>query len=119
MVQSKALTVDEFVDGVEEKRLPAIRQLRSLCQELLPDWHERMQWGMPGYGPEGLDALVSFNNQKGYISVYLGKAALEEHRGKLKGASFGGGCVRFANPDKIDFTAVSAMLRHAYLERRS
>ena len=72
-----------------------------------------MQWGMPGYGPPGSDALVSFNNQKGYISLYPGRAALEEHRSKLRGASFGGGCVRFPNPDKIDFTAVAAMLKHA------
>ena len=69
-----------------------------------------MQWGMPGYGPTGSDALISFNNQKNYISVYPGRAALEGYRGRLKGATFGGGCVRFANPDKIDFAAVADML---------
>ncbi len=78
-----------------------------------------MQWGMPGYGPAGSDAVVSFNNQKEYISVYPGKAALEEHRGKLKGASFGGGCVRFPKPDQIDFEAVSTMLRHVYTNGRA
>jgi len=113
MVQSTAATVAEFMDGIEGDRAPAIRQLRRLCVDHLIGWEERMQWGMPGYGPPGSDALVSFNNQKGYISLYPGRAALEEHRGKLRGASFGGGCVRFPNPDKIDFTAVAAMLKHA------
>ena len=71
-----------------------------------------MQWGMPGYGPAGSDAVVSFNNQKKYICVYPGKAALEEHRDTLKHASLGGGCVRFSKPDKIDFDALAKMLKH-------
>lgn len=112
MVQSTAGTVDEFMSGVEDDRAAALCRLRSLCREHFPEWQERMQWGMPGYGPKDSDAVVSFNNQKQYISLYAGKAALEEHRGKLKGASFGGGCVRFPKPEKIDFDAVSAMLRH-------
>ena len=119
MVQSAAATVDDFLEGVAEDRISAVQQLRGLCQAHLPGWQERMQWGMPGYGPAGGDAVVSFNNQKGYISLYPGKAALEEHRGKLKGASFGGGCVRFPKPDKIDFGAVAAMLRHVYENGRA
>jgi uncharacterized protein YdhG (YjbR/CyaY superfamily) len=112
MVQSAASSVDEFVRTVDEERAPAIHRIRALCQEHLTGWQERMQWGMPGYGPVGSDAVVSFNNQKNYISVYPGKAALEEHRDSLKGASFGGGCVRFSRPDKIDFDALTRMLKH-------
>lgn len=97
--------------GVSAERAQVLHRLRSLCREHFPNGQERMQWGMPGYGPEGADAVVSFNRQKGYISLYAGKAALEEHRGKLKGVSFGGGCARFSNPDQIDFEAVAAMLR--------
>ena len=119
MVQSTAASVDEFMEGVSAERIDAVRHLRALCQEQLSGWQERMQWGMPGYGPAHSDAVVSFNNQKGYISLYPGKAALEEHRGKLKGVSFGGGCVRFPKPDKIDFEAVVAMLQHVYVNGRS
>jgi uncharacterized protein YdhG (YjbR/CyaY superfamily) len=117
MVQSKAATVDEYLAAVEPEREPALRRLRALCLEALPGWEERMQWGMPGYAPPGKDAAVSFNGQKNYISFYPGRAALEEHRGKLMGASFGGGCVRFANPDKIDYDAIAAMLRHAFANK--
>lgn len=111
-MQSKAETVDAFFSEVQPERLPALQQIRALCREHLVGWSERMQWGMPGYGPEGRDAVVSFNNQKNYISVYPGKAALDEHRDRLAHASFGGGCVRFTKPDRIDFDAVAAMLRH-------
>ena len=112
MVQSTASSVEEFLETVDVEHAPAIHRIRALCQEHLPGWQERMQWGMPGYGPVGSDAHVSFNNQKNYISVYPGRAALDEHRSTLKGASFGGGCVRFSKPDKIDFDALATMLKH-------
>lgn len=117
MVQSTAATVDQFVDGITDERAGAIRQLRGLCRKHLPGWEERMQWGMPGYGPAGGDAIVSFNNQKNYVALYCGEAALAEHRGKLKGASFGKGCVRFAKSDGIDFDAVAMILQHVYARR--
>lgn len=114
VVQSAALTVDAYFSEVARERLPAMTRIRALCRETLPGWRERMQWGMPGYGPEGADNLVSFNSQKGYIAIYPGKTALEAHRGALSGASFGAGCVRFPRPDRIDYGAVEAILRHAY-----
>lgn len=119
MVQSSAKEVDQFIDGVEKERTTAVRRLGALCVEHLAGWEERMQWGMPGYGPSGSDAVVSFNSQKNYISFYPGRAALELHRGKIKGASFGGGCVRFPKCDKIDFEAIIAMLKHVYRFGRS
>lgn len=114
MVQSKAATVDQFMLEVGPDRVDAIRRLRDECRAHLPGWEERMQWGMPGYGPPGAGARVSFNSQKNYISLYAGKAAIDAHKADLKGASFGGGCVRFPKPDRIDFTIVAAMLDDAF-----
>ena len=118
MVQSAARSVDEFMAEVEPERKGSLERLRALCREQLPGWEERMQWGMPGYGPAGADALISFNSQKNYISLYPGRGALELHRGKIKGASFGGGCVRFAKPETIDFEAVSEMIKHVFKHGR-
>ena len=114
MVQSTATSVDAFLEGVEPERLEAVTRLREACRRAFPGWEERMQWGMPGYGPPGADNLVSFNNQKNYISLYAGRDAIERHRSDLKGASFGKGCVRFAKPEKIDFAVVDQLLRHAH-----
>lgn len=111
-MQSTAGDVDTYLSEVPTERVEAMQRLRGLCQEHLTGWTERMQWGMPGYGPPDGDALVSFNSQKNYISIYPGRAALEEHRSSLKNCTFGGGCVRFAKPEKIDFGAVTAMLKH-------
>ena len=114
MVQSTATSVDAFLEGVEPERLEAVTRLREACRRAFPGWEERMQWGMPGYGPPGADNLVSFNNQKNYISLYAGRDAIERCRSDLKGASFGKGCVRFAKSDKIDFAVVDRLLRHAH-----
>jgi uncharacterized protein YdhG (YjbR/CyaY superfamily) len=114
MVQSAAASVDAFLEGVEPARLEAVKRLREACRDAFPGWEERMQWGMPGYGPPGSDNLVSFNNQKNYVSLYAGRDAIERYKDAFKGASFGGGCVRFAKPERIDFELVEKLLDHAY-----
>jgi len=114
MVQSTAPTVDAYLAEVEPGRLAAIRRLREECLTRLVGWEEKMQWGMPGYGPPGSDAMISFNSQKRHISLYIGKAAIERHKASLKGASFGKGCVRYPNPDQIDFDLIGKMLSDAY-----
>ncbi len=114
MVQSAAPNVDAFLEDVEPPQIEAMRRLREACRREFPGWEERMQWGMPGYGPPGADNLVSFNNQKNYIALYAGRDALEAYRSDLKGASCGKGCLRYPNPDKIDFDVVGKVLRRAY-----
>ena len=99
---------------VQPERLDAVARMRALCLGHMPGWEERMQWGMPGYGPASGDNLVSFNNQKGYIALYAGRAALDPHRDTLKHASFGGGCVRFPKPDRIDWPTVETIVKEAF-----
>lgn len=110
MVQSNAATVDDWLTTVEPARAEAIRTLRQLCQARLPGWSERMQWGMPGYGPPGSDAVVSFNNQKQHIAFYPGPTTLAHFADRLAGLDCGKGCVRYRRPDLMDFALIAAML---------
>ncbi len=114
MIQSSAPTVDAFLADVEPDRLDAIRRIREECRVRLTGWEERMQWGMPGYGPPDGDALISFNNQKGYISLYIGKSTIDAHKASVKNAGFGKGCIRYPNPDRIDFALLGTMLTEAF-----
>jgi hypothetical protein len=66
-------------------RAVALGRLRALCRERLPGWVERMQWGMPGYGPAGGDAVVSFNSQKQYVALYAGAAVVARFAERLAG----------------------------------
>ncbi len=117
MVQSNAATVDDWLASVEPARAEAIRMLRQLCRDRLPGWSERMQWGMPGYGPDGADAAVSFNNQKQYIAFYPGPTTLARFTDRLAGIDCGKGCVRYRRPDRMDFTVIAAMLDDIHARR--
>lgn len=118
MVQSKAATVDAWMTEIAPDRLDAISRMRAACLAHLPGWEERMQWGMPGYAPAGVDAQVSFNNQKGYVALYVGSGAIAHVGDALKGIDCGKGCVRYKKIGAIDFATVAAMLDHAYAHKQ-
>ena len=111
MVQSKAATVDEWLDGLPASDRLIFERLRAACREELAGWEERMQWGMPGYGPPGQDNAVSFNAQKRHIAIYVGPTAIERSQEQLAGIDCGKGCVRYRNAGQVDFAVVRAMLR--------
>jgi uncharacterized protein YdhG (YjbR/CyaY superfamily) len=111
MVQSKAATVDEWIGGLAASERPVFDQLRTACRDELSGWEERMQWGMPGYGPSGLDNVVSFNAQKRHIAFYAGPTAVERFHERLASIDCGKGCVRYRSAGQIDLAVVREMLR--------
>lgn len=111
MVQSDATSVAEYLRTVDADRRPAVKRLRELCREHLRGWEERMQWGMPGYGPLGADSVVSFNCQARHIALYAGPTAVARFKDRLKGVDTGKGCVRYRKPEAIDFGVVADMLK--------
>jgi uncharacterized protein YdhG (YjbR/CyaY superfamily) len=114
MVQSSALTVDAFMLEVGPDRLPYIQALREACLKALPGWEERMEYGMPFYGPADAPAVgVAFNNQKQHVAFYAGHSAIETFKTELgvPGINCGKGCVRYMNPRKMDFAVIEAMLK--------
>lgn len=50
-----------------------------------------MEWEMPGYGPPGQQAAVSFNfnDQKRHIAFYAGATTIERFRDRLDGVDCG------------------------------
>jgi uncharacterized protein YdhG (YjbR/CyaY superfamily) len=110
MVQSKARSVDEWMSALDPSRSAALERLRGLCRERLTGWQERMQWGMPGYGPEGADAVVSFNSQKQHIALYAGPTAVDRFTDRLKDIDHGKGCIRYRRPEQMDFDVIADIL---------
>ena len=111
MVQSKAATVDDWFDGLAASDRPTFDILRAVCRQELAGWEERMQWGMPGYGPPRHDNTVSFNSQKRHIAFYAGPTAVARFQDRLGGIDCGKGCVRYRDAGQIDFVLVREMLR--------
>lgn len=103
-------TVDLWMADVDAERAPAMRKLRELCQAHLPGWSERIQWGMPGYGPEDADARVSFCAQKRHIALYTSPAIVTRFAPRLAGLDCGKGCIRYRKPDQMDFSVIADVL---------
>lgn len=109
-MQSNASTVDAYLDEVPPERLAALQELRRLCREHLVDFEEGMFYGMPGYQRNGV-VEVAFASQKNNVALYiLRKEVLDLHRASFPPSAVGKGCIRYRNPEKIDFGMVETML---------
>jgi uncharacterized protein YdhG (YjbR/CyaY superfamily) len=109
-MQSDAATVSEYLKEVPEDRLSAISQIRTLCQEHLSEFEESMQYGMPSYSRDGT-VEVAFASQKANISLYILRTdVLDQYRDQFPASAIGKGCIRYRNPEKINFEMVEEML---------
>jgi uncharacterized protein YdhG (YjbR/CyaY superfamily) len=106
-MQSQAVDVQTYIAEVPTERRTALQKLRILCRENLAGYQECIEYGMPSYKRDGV-VKVSFASQKQYIALYVqDTAAVKDFRDSLSAASIGKCCIRFKNPDKIDFEVLS------------
>jgi len=132
-MQSKAATVDQYIDELPEERKKAIANLRKLIKKNLPKgFKECMGYGMIGYvvphslyppgyhcKPETPLPFMNLASQKNYISVYhmgvylendLGKWFAKEYEkldiGKL---DMGKCCIRFKKTESIPYTLIGEL----------
>ena len=64
---------------------------------------ESMVYGMPSYERRG-QVQVGFGKQARYLSLYILKQPVfEAHRAELGGLGLGKGCIRYRQPDQIDW----------------
>ena len=102
--------VRTYIAKSPAERQPALKRLRSLCNEVLKGYDEGMDYGMPVYKRNGT-AEVAFASQKQYISLYVLKTdVVNAHREALRGCSVGKGCIRFRRPQQINFGVVKKLL---------
>jgi uncharacterized protein YdhG (YjbR/CyaY superfamily) len=110
-MQSQAQTVAAYLNEVPAERRPALEQLRRLCHEYLVGFDESMTYGMPCYSRNGV-VEVAFASQKNNIALYILRTdVLDQHRTAFAASAIGKGCIRYRNPNTIDYTIVSAMLK--------
>lgn len=110
-MQSNAPTVDTYLEEVPRERLAALTEIRRLCREHLIGFEEHMQYGGPCYSRNGV-IEVGFASQKHNIALYiLRKDVLDAHRDAFPASALSKGCIRFRNPNKINFAVIEALLR--------
>ncbi len=101
------------MEEVPTERQEALRKLRDLCQEYLTGFTENMVYGGPCYSRNG-EVEVGFASQKNFIGLYILRTdVMNAHKDllKVKGVSFGKGCIRYSKSERIDFKVVENMLR--------
>ncbi len=109
-MRSEAATVADYIDEQTEAWRPTLRKLRAACRRELKGYKEAMAYGMPSY-TRGGRVEVSFAKQARNLSLYILKQPIfEAHRAELDGLSLGKGCIRYTQPEQIDWTVVSRLL---------
>lgn len=107
---SNAATVDEYLYEVPAERRDALSRIRSLCRDCLTGFTEDMRYGMPSYSRENV-VEVAFASQKQNIAFYVLRTnVLDQYRNLFPKSAIGKGCIRYRNPDKIDFSIIAGML---------
>lgn len=133
-MQSKATTVEEYLNELPEDRIAAMLQLQKTIKKNLPKgFSEEMNYGMLGYVvphklyPPGYHCdpklplpFLAIASQKNFIAIYhmgiyadprlldwFTKAYAELNIGKL---DMGKSCIRFKNPAKIPFDLIGELV---------
>ena len=110
-MKSEAKTVGDYLLEIPEKRIQAMNKLRQLCLKHLPEHEESMVYKMPSYKING-QIEVAFASQKQHICIYfLIHEVMLNNKEQLKGLNHGKGCIRFSNPDKIDYQLLTDLLK--------
>ncbi|MEX0761608.1 MAG: DUF1801 domain-containing protein [Dehalococcoidia bacterium] len=127
MAQSKAQTVDEYLDELPPERREAISTVRSVILDNLPEgYEESMQYGMISYViplqayPDTYNkqalAYASLASQKNYMSLYLmnvyGEPGSEQwfherYKASGKKLDMGKSCVRFKKLDDLPLDLIA------------
>lgn len=108
---SDAQNVDEYLKDIPEKRIEALTKIRQLCLDNLKGYEESMQYKMPSYSENG-KVTVSFASQKQYMCLYILKHdVMLKNKDRLRGINHGKCCIRFSNPNKIDFELIKNLLQ--------
>jgi hypothetical protein len=133
-VQSKATTVDQYINELPEDRKNAVAELREVIKKNIPGgFREGMGYGMPGYFvphskyPAGYHCdpklplpFLSFASQKNFIAVYhMGIYAdpkllqwfTDAHaKASAKKLDMGKSCLRYKKPEDIPFKLIGELV---------
>lgn len=139
-MQSKATTVQQYIDELPDDRKAPVSKLRETILANLPKgFEEGMGYGMIGYVvphslyPAGYKCdpklplpFVSLASQKNFIAfyhmgIYGNKALLEWFAGEYPKHSkqkldMGKGCIRFKKIDKIPYALIGELMQKVSVE---
>jgi uncharacterized protein YdhG (YjbR/CyaY superfamily) len=106
-MQSKAATINEYLEELPAERQSALKELRALIHRVAPQTVEAMQYGLPAFGD-----LCALASQKNYMALYVCESDIvQAHLAQLGKVSCGKGCIRFKRLADLNLSAVEGILR--------
>jgi uncharacterized protein YdhG (YjbR/CyaY superfamily) len=100
--------VDAYIEKQSAERQIALRQIRTLILDTVPDSRETMRYRMPTYE---LDQVVcAFASQKNYISLYMDVGLVKAHANELGHLDVGKSCIRFKKIEALPMDTVRQIL---------
>lgn len=100
--------VQSYLENLPLERQEALKAIRSLIRETLPEINETMRYRMPTY--EYKQVFVSMASQKHYMSLYLDVSLVEKHKAALKHLDCGKSCVRFKKLEDLPLETIKQIL---------
>ncbi|GAA1933572.1 hypothetical protein GCM10009689_11440 [Brevibacterium antiquum] len=82
-MSEKAMTVDDYLDGVDPAFRTELQRIRALVTELVPSVEESMSYRMPTLKYKDR-ALVYFTASKKHMSLFPSSWAIEEFNDRLE-----------------------------------
>jgi len=107
-MQSKAKTVDEYLDEIPEDRRCALADLRRIIRSIAPAAMEVMLYGMPAYVLD--EPFCAFASQKHYMALYCCDDLVDQYRPRLSKLNCGKGCIRFRKIEDLPMPVISSLL---------
>ena len=106
-MQSKAVTISEYLEELPPDRRSALSELRALIHRVAPKTVETMQYGLPAFGD-----LCAMASQKNYMALYVCESDIvKAHLAQLGKVSCGKGCIRFKRLADLNLSSVESILR--------
>jgi len=115
----EATDVDDYLANVQPDRRDDVSWVMGLvAKHGGKELTSSLEWGMPTY-KLGDAVVLSFAQQKNYISVYADVDTVERYREALGKLRVGKSCVRFTNRSKIDEAVLGAIIGESVTAART
>ncbi|MCY3414568.1 MAG: DUF1801 domain-containing protein [Candidatus Heimdallarchaeota archaeon] len=135
-MQTKAKTVDEYLNSLPEERKTTLEIVRQIILDNLPDGYEEViQYDMISYivpferFPETYNkqplAYISLGNQKNHMALYMNGIYsdpehqswfVQEYRESGKRLDMGKSCVRFRKLDHLPLEIIAKSVAHTSVD---
>lgn len=104
--------VDDYLNAVDEKRLPYLLQIREMLTKPELGLTETMQYKLPTYSKNG-EVYFAFANQKNYMAFYVCHYdLLNKFKEKLSKFNCGKSCIRFKQLAEEDLSLFKEIIEY-------